>query len=203
MSETLERPDIEKLRQEAAAFVKVNWDTKLRTDAAATRALVGKVADGRRAALRWKDGQFGRGLSDRDARIIEREFHAVGAPGTGQDRTNLWANTLLACGTEALQSLAAAGSFRRLALEVTPFAIAVPFAFLVLDFHSISRPSDAVRVSLILPSSTTYSRSPASPSSNRRSPRASWTSATPARNARAPSSSSVSKSGARLSTSSA
>uniref|UniRef100_UPI0035ADF593 acyl-CoA dehydrogenase family protein n=1 Tax=Phenylobacterium sp. TaxID=1871053 RepID=UPI0035ADF593 len=27
----------------------------------------------------------------------------VGAPGTGQDRTNLWANTLLACGTEALK----------------------------------------------------------------------------------------------------
>jgi hypothetical protein len=51
---------------------------------------------------------------------------------------------LVACGVEALENLAAAGSLRRLALEVAPFAIAVPFAFLVLDFHSISRPSDAV-----------------------------------------------------------
>jgi hypothetical protein len=51
---------------------------------------------------------------------------------------------LVACGVEALEDLAAAGSLRRLALEVAPFAIAVPFAFLVLDFHSISRPSDAV-----------------------------------------------------------
>ena len=51
---------------------------------------------------------------------------------------------LVACGVEALEDLAAAGSLRRLALQVAPFAIAVPFAFLVLDFHSISRPSDAV-----------------------------------------------------------
>ena len=51
---------------------------------------------------------------------------------------------LVACGIEALEGLTAAGSVRRIALEVTPFAITVPLAFLVLDFHSISRPSDAV-----------------------------------------------------------
>jgi hypothetical protein len=51
---------------------------------------------------------------------------------------------LVACGVEALEDLAAAGSLRRLALDVAPFAITVPFAFLLLDFHSISRPSDAV-----------------------------------------------------------
>ena len=42
-------------------------------------------------------------MSDAQARIIEREFAAVRAPGTGQDRTNLWANTLLAKGQDALK----------------------------------------------------------------------------------------------------
>jgi hypothetical protein len=66
-----------------------------------------------------------------------------------------------------------------------------------------SRPSADVLVSLTLPSSTTYSRSPVSPSSNSRSPLASATSVTPARSAFVPSSSRASNSGARLSTSSA
>ncbi|HEX4096470.1 MAG TPA: acyl-CoA dehydrogenase family protein, partial [Caulobacteraceae bacterium] len=40
-----------------------------------------------------------RGLPDAQGRIVEREFAAVGAPGSGQDRTNLWANTALAYAT--------------------------------------------------------------------------------------------------------
>jgi hypothetical protein len=51
---------------------------------------------------------------------------------------------LAACGVEVLEWLAA-GSFLRLrALEVSPFLIAIPLAFLALDFHSIARPEDAV-----------------------------------------------------------
>jgi alkylation response protein AidB-like acyl-CoA dehydrogenase len=106
MSDTLDAPkaDTETLRQEAAAFLKANWDPSKRSDPVFMKAWLPKVVEARFAALRWKDGQFGRGLSDRDARVIEREFQAVGAPGTGQDRTNLWANTLLACGTDALKA---------------------------------------------------------------------------------------------------
>ena len=104
MSETLTPASDEALREEAAAFIKANWDPSCRADPAAMKAWLGKVVDGRWAALRWKDGQFGRGLSDPQARVIEREFQKAGAPGTGQDRTNLWANTLLACGTEALKA---------------------------------------------------------------------------------------------------
>lgn len=104
MSNALERPEIEQLRQEAAAFLQANWNTDIRKDPAGLRAFIGKVAEGRWAVLRWKDGVWGRGLSDRDARVIEREFHAVGAPGSGQDRSNLSANTLLAYGTEALKA---------------------------------------------------------------------------------------------------
>ena len=43
-------------------------------------------------------------MSNEQARIVEREFARVGAPGTGQDRTQLYANTLLAKGTEALKA---------------------------------------------------------------------------------------------------
>ena len=53
---------------------------------------------------------------------------------------------LVACGVEALEHLAETSSLRRIALEVSPFAIAVPLAFLVLDFLSVSRPTDAVFV---------------------------------------------------------
>ncbi|WP_337185221.1 acyl-CoA dehydrogenase family protein [Phenylobacterium sp.] len=68
------------------------------------KAWLAKVVAARWAAPRWPVEWHGRALPDAQARIIEREFAAVGAPGTGQDRTNLWANTLLACGTEALKA---------------------------------------------------------------------------------------------------
>jgi hypothetical protein len=51
---------------------------------------------------------------------------------------------LVACGVEALERLAEANALRRIALQLSPFAVTVPLAFLVLDFHSVSRPSDAV-----------------------------------------------------------
>jgi alkylation response protein AidB-like acyl-CoA dehydrogenase len=101
----------EALLAEARAFLQ-SWDpAKYRappatgSSAAAEnyRAWLAKVVEGRWAVLRWPVGWFGRGLSDRQARLVEREFQKAGAPGAGQDRTNLWANTLLACGTEALK----------------------------------------------------------------------------------------------------
>jgi hypothetical protein len=51
---------------------------------------------------------------------------------------------LTACGTEALERSSEAGAWRRLALETIPFAIAVPLAFLALDFYPECSPSDAV-----------------------------------------------------------
>jgi hypothetical protein len=53
---------------------------------------------------------------------------------------------LAACGAEALERLAGSAALRRTALQAAPFVIAVPLAFLVLDFHSIARPRDAVFV---------------------------------------------------------
>ena len=51
---------------------------------------------------------------------------------------------LVACGTEVLERVAEPSFLRRRALEVAPFLIATPLAFLALDFHSIARPKDAV-----------------------------------------------------------
>ncbi|MFI4974379.1 MAG: acyl-CoA dehydrogenase family protein [Caulobacterales bacterium] len=104
----------DQLQAEVAAWLKANWDPSLRGrmggpggqqgDAGAYRSWLAKVVDSRWAVPRWPQAWFGRGLKDAQARIIEREFARVGAPGSGQDRTNLWANTLLACGTEGLKA---------------------------------------------------------------------------------------------------
>ena len=53
---------------------------------------------------------------------------------------------LAACGAEALERIASNAALRRTALQAAPFVIAVPLAFLVLDFHAIAKPRDAVFV---------------------------------------------------------
>lgn len=61
------------------------------------------VIDHGYAVPRWPRDSFGLGLSDSDAGIVEDEFRRAGAPGSGQDRTNLWANTVLAYGSPDMQ----------------------------------------------------------------------------------------------------
>ena len=105
MAETPKLTDAE-LRDEVRAWLADNWKglPKLRpgpggagwTTTPEHRAWVTKVVDARWAVPRWPSALYGRGLSDAQARVVEREFAAVGAPGTGQDRSNLWANTALA-----------------------------------------------------------------------------------------------------------
>jgi alkylation response protein AidB-like acyl-CoA dehydrogenase len=97
--------DDEALGAEVRGWLAANWDRRLRGgDPAAMRAWLNKVVDARWAAPRWPAAWHGRDLPDASARIIERAFAEVGAPGSGQDRTNLWANTALAFGTEALKA---------------------------------------------------------------------------------------------------
>jgi alkylation response protein AidB-like acyl-CoA dehydrogenase len=91
----------DQLRDEVASWLAANWNPDYRT---APKAWLAKVVEARWAVPRWSVDWFGRELSDAQARIVEREFARVGAPGTGQDRTNLWANTLLARGTEPLKA---------------------------------------------------------------------------------------------------
>ena len=51
----------------------------------------------------WPPAWFGLGLSPAHGRVIAEEFRRARAPGAAQDVHNLWANTLLAFGTEPLQ----------------------------------------------------------------------------------------------------
>ncbi len=72
---------------------------------AADQAYREAVIDDRWAALRWPAEWFGRGLTDEEAKEVEAVFRDAGAPGPGpgQDRTNLWAGTMLAGGTDELK----------------------------------------------------------------------------------------------------
>ena len=90
------------LREEVRAFLENQWTGQIHGEAE-RKVWFAKVVDARWAVPRWPTVWMGRGLSDAQARIVESEFAAVGAPGAGQDRTNLWANTLLATGTQALK----------------------------------------------------------------------------------------------------
>jgi alkylation response protein AidB-like acyl-CoA dehydrogenase len=76
----------------------------LRDNPAQEHAWLEQVVQARWAVPRWPLEWFGRAASDAQARIIEREFARANAPGAGQDRTNLWANTVLACGTAELKT---------------------------------------------------------------------------------------------------
>jgi alkylation response protein AidB-like acyl-CoA dehydrogenase len=102
----------EALREEVRAWLKDNWKPSGKpmtgpggwSTTPEHKAWLAKVVEARWAVPRWPEEWGGRGLDDRQARIIEREFAAVRAPGSGQDRSNLWANTLLAKGTPELKA---------------------------------------------------------------------------------------------------
>ncbi|MET0984984.1 MAG: acyl-CoA dehydrogenase family protein [Steroidobacteraceae bacterium] len=97
----------EQLRAEVRAWLDANWDAALKRaqddQAASGKAWLGKVFEARWAVPRWPVAWYGRGLGNDQAKIIEQEFARVAALGTGQDRSNLAANTLLTFGQEALK----------------------------------------------------------------------------------------------------
>ena len=97
----------EQLKAEVEAWLAANWkgvkphhDTFGRDPRSEWLA---KVRDAGWAVPRWPEKWYGRGLSNDQAKIVERAFAAVDAPGAGQDRTNLWANTALAHATDAFR----------------------------------------------------------------------------------------------------
>jgi len=99
----------EDLREEVRAWLAEHWrpdsgETGAEAMAPRRSAWMAKVVEAGWAVPRWPTGYHGRGLSDAQGRIVEAEFAAARAPGSGQDRSNLWANTLLARGTQALKA---------------------------------------------------------------------------------------------------
>ena len=91
-------PAVPLIRAEARAWLAEHWDPGL--DA---QSWLARVVDAGWSAPSWPVEWFGKGVSPDDARAVDDEFRAAGAGGYGQDMTNLWANTVLAFGQDALK----------------------------------------------------------------------------------------------------
>ena len=86
------------LRDEVRAWLDERWPTeRTRT------AWLAEVVEAGYAVPTWPSAWFGRELDADMAAVVAAEFRRAGAPGAGQDVHNLWANTVLAFGTEALK----------------------------------------------------------------------------------------------------
>jgi alkylation response protein AidB-like acyl-CoA dehydrogenase len=85
----------ETLRTEIRDWLAANWTAGMDRNRWADLVL-----EARLSAPSWEPEWYGRGYSDTESRIVAAEFAAVGAPGTGHDRANLFACTLHDAGTE-------------------------------------------------------------------------------------------------------
>jgi alkylation response protein AidB-like acyl-CoA dehydrogenase len=106
---------LDAIRAEVRAWLASNWNPEWRSqalDGANRIAWLTRVVEAGWAAPRWPVEWFGRGWDDVRGRVVESEFARVGAFGTGQDRTNLWSNTVLAFGTPTLKAQLIGGLLR-------------------------------------------------------------------------------------------
>ncbi|MGE0741771.1 MAG: acyl-CoA dehydrogenase family protein [Hyphomonadaceae bacterium] len=99
----------EELRQDVRAWLAENWTDDAQRPGFNRAAWLRKVHDARWLAPRWPAEHGGRALADEQARIVESEFKAAGAPGGNADRVNIPANTLLEFGQEPLKQRLLAG----------------------------------------------------------------------------------------------
>lgn len=83
------------LRSEIRAWLAANWSPDI--DRAAFAAA---VFDAGWTVPSWETEWYGRGLTDRQSRLVTAEFAAVGAGGSGRDRTDLFACTIHDRGTD-------------------------------------------------------------------------------------------------------
>ena len=108
-------PDVEAIRQEVRTWLEENWNPAWKGEAQEGPnrvAWLTQVVDAGWAAPQWPKEWFGREYDDARGRAVREEFARVEAFGTGQDRTNLWINTLLAFATEDLKKQLIPGLMR-------------------------------------------------------------------------------------------
>jgi alkylation response protein AidB-like acyl-CoA dehydrogenase len=86
------------VRGEVRAWLEANWRPER-----ARREWLAMVVDAGYAVPTWPKEWYGRESSADDAIVIAEEFRRVGAPGARQDLHNLWANTVLAFGSDSLK----------------------------------------------------------------------------------------------------
>ncbi|HEX2592595.1 MAG TPA: acyl-CoA dehydrogenase family protein [Rhizomicrobium sp.] len=99
----------DELRADVRAWLAANWKNDLPpgqqwVTTPEHRAWMNKVVDARWAVNRWPVEWYGRGMSDEQAQIVEQEFRRAKAPGAGQDKSQLYAITLLTFGTDEAKS---------------------------------------------------------------------------------------------------
>ncbi len=102
MSEILDRS----VAAEVEAFLEAHWDEENRRPRDADGRIRGwmeKVFEAGWAVAGWPVEYYGRGLDKDEAKKVVAAFRKVGAPGAGQDRTNISAITLMTFGGEALK----------------------------------------------------------------------------------------------------
>src|SRR4051812_26076778 len=88
------------LREEVRTWLDAHWPAGRELP---RQAWLDQVVDARWAVPTWPVEWFGRDLDGDTAEVIIDEFRAAGAPGAAQDKHNLWANTVLAFGTQSLK----------------------------------------------------------------------------------------------------
>jgi alkylation response protein AidB-like acyl-CoA dehydrogenase len=86
------------LRDEARRFLADHWHA-----GRSGKAWVEEVIDAGFAVPSWPVEWHGRGLTPDHSKAVLEEFQRAGAPGAGQDLHNLWANTVLAFGSDDLK----------------------------------------------------------------------------------------------------
>ncbi len=91
-------PHLDALRREVGDWLRANHRA-----GRPSSAWLARVVDRGYAVPTWPRQWYGRDASPEEARIVAEEFRRAGAVGSNQDRHNLWANTLLTYGTEALK----------------------------------------------------------------------------------------------------
>ncbi len=84
--------------RDVAAWLADNWDPSLER-----RVWLERVVDSGWAAPSWPPAWHGKGLDPALTNVVAAEFRRVGADGTAQDKHNLWANTVLAFGSDDLK----------------------------------------------------------------------------------------------------
>jgi alkylation response protein AidB-like acyl-CoA dehydrogenase len=83
------------LRTEVCDWLAANWSPEVDRETFAAA-----VFEAGWTAPSWEPSCYGRGLTDRQSRLVAAEFAAAGAPGAGHDRADLFACTVHDCGSE-------------------------------------------------------------------------------------------------------
>jgi len=86
------------LRAEVRGWLQERWDRERPRE-----EWLADLVDAGWAAPTWPVEWYGRGLPAAAGPLVTEELRTVGAPGGGQDATNLWAGTVLSFGSDELK----------------------------------------------------------------------------------------------------